>query len=595
MKNTLKFVSIVIGTLFVFFVSMQSLPATDNREAPRQMTPTPLPANPVAKEHQPDINALPFQDDPEIYKYDDPTSVVTIYVTVRKGNAADRTDFTWDEVNSFSKWFYTDNTVAQVGMVEAIVQFGDESGPVQGELGYDAVVPNATIQIRGASTSLMPQKSYKIELNQTAGSWRGQTTIALNKHIFDPSRIRNKLNFDLIKQIPNMVSLRTQFVHLYVKDQTTDPWETRFVDYGLFTQIELPNKTFLKNHRLDPDGQLYKTTFFEFSRYPDQIRLVDDPLFDENQFASRLEIKGNDDNSKLIHMLDDLQDPNIPIENTFDEYFDSDNYFTWLAYNILVGNVDTQSQNFYLYSPGNSHKFYFIPWDYDDSFFRQDRIKCCNYYPYNKFEFGVANYWGAHLPSRLLRNPDYRQILDEKINELRSFLTPERIREMVEQYKPVAEEYALRMPDVQYFPTTKQGMELDFDLMPSEIELNYELYLQSLKTPMPFYLGVPAVNEDVLSFTWDEAYDFGAQNITYQFQVARDWDFQDIVFETTKMNLTSSETEMPQPGGYFWRVIATNEAGETQYSFDIFFDSTGYPHSGMKRFEVTNDGEVVEK
>src|SRR6185369_6918071 len=117
-----------------------------------------------------------------------------------------------------------------------------------------------------------PQKSFKIELKKGEGTWRGQRTIALNKHVFDPSRVRNKLNFDLLKQVPNMVSLRTQFVHLYVKDETSDPWRSNFEDYGLFTQIELPDKTFLKAHLLDPKGQLYKTTFFEFDRYPDQIR-----------------------------------------------------------------------------------------------------------------------------------------------------------------------------------------------------------------------------------------------------------------------------------------------------------------------------------
>ncbi len=178
-----------------------------------------------------------------------------------------------------------------------------------------------------------------------------------------------------MKQIPNMVSLRTQFVHLYIMDQTTDPWSKAFADYGLYTQVEIPDKKFLKSRFLDPNGQLYKAAFFDFGRYPDQIRLVDDPLFDESIFSTRLEIKGNRDNSKLINMLDDVNNPDIPIEATFEKYFNADNYFTWMAYNILAGNVSTSSGNFYLYSPRNGNKFYFIPWDYDDSFFRTESRK----------------------------------------------------------------------------------------------------------------------------------------------------------------------------------------------------------------------------
>ena len=52
------------------------------------------------------------------------------------------------------------------------------------------------------------------------GEWRGQRTIALNKHVSDVFRFRNKLAYDLMKDIPQMMSARTQFVHLYVKDTT---------------------------------------------------------------------------------------------------------------------------------------------------------------------------------------------------------------------------------------------------------------------------------------------------------------------------------------------------------------------------------------
>ena len=42
-----------------------------------------------------------------------------------------------------------------------------------------------------------------------------------------------------------------------------------YEDYGLYTQVEQINKTYLKMHGLDKNGQLYKVNFFEFQRYED--------------------------------------------------------------------------------------------------------------------------------------------------------------------------------------------------------------------------------------------------------------------------------------------------------------------------------------
>ncbi len=153
---------------------------------------------------------------------------------------------------------------------------------------------------------MLPQKSYKIELFNRAGLWRGQRTIVLNKHVSDKIRVRNKLSFDLMKDIPYLTSLRTQFVNLFVKDETGVKPDTVFRDYGLFTQIEQPNGRFLENHLLDRNCQLYKTTFFEFYRYLEQIKLADDPLYDPIKFSEVLEIKGNARSFKIDTVLDDV-------------------------------------------------------------------------------------------------------------------------------------------------------------------------------------------------------------------------------------------------------------------------------------------------
>ena len=595
MLKTIRVTAIVLGGLFLLFAALQSLSAESAISRSVQVaTLVPPSPTPLSFEEMPSVDSLPLQDNLDIYKNDDPGSVVTMYVTVRMGNVSDNTNHTWQEVNAYTKVF--DNGIPPVvGKAEAILQVGDESGPLPNEVGYGVVVPNATINIRGYTTSLAHQKGYKIELLSGAGTWRGQSTINLNKHPYDDTRVKNKLNFDLLKQIPNITSLRTQFVHLYVKDQTIDINNNAFVDYGLFTQVEQPGVRFLKNHNLDPDGQLYKATNFEFYRYLDTIRLVDDPLYDPIAFSVRLEVKGSTDHSKLIQMLDDLNNYEIPIDQTFTKYFDSDNYFTWLAYNILVVNNDTQSQNFYLYSPHNGNKWYFLPWDYDGTFLLADHPEL-GQFTYAPWARGVSNYWGAVLSNRLLRVDQYRQALDDKVQELRRFLTPERIKSMLDLYRQTVDPYVTRMPDVRYLERSLQIRNTEFELMPGDIQVNYENYLETLRKPMPFYLGTPEVDaaDGQLAFNWDEAYDFNGLDITYDFEVSMDPAFKNVVFEKNLTNLTDIKISMLAPGEYFWRVVATNTSGEFQIAFDTYVDAQSVSYFGVKHLLITPNNEVQE-
>ncbi|HNE03417.1 MAG TPA: CotH kinase family protein, partial [Anaerolineales bacterium] len=541
-----------------------------------------------------DVNNQPIKDNLALYENDDPTSVVCMYVTVRKGNSLENTEYTWEEVNNFDKWTNKGSRAANdvVGQAEVIFQIGDETGPLPGELGYNISVPNGTIQIRGASTSANGnQKSYKIELYDDAGLWRGQSTIALNKHVFDPTRVRNKLSFDLLKGIPGIVTLRTQFVHLYVKDETTSFAGKGFVDYGLFTQVEAVNKAYLRNHQLDPNGQLYKATSFEFYRYEDQIRLESDPLFDESEFSHRLEIKGNRDHSKLIQMLNDINNYDIPIAQTFEKYFNEDNYFTWLAYNILVGNVDTQNQNFYLYSPQNSEKWYFIPWDFDGDLERQKKEELDSD-PYLSWEVGLHNYWGGVLHNRLLRLEKYRTMLDNKINELSIAFPADRLRTMLNSYRAVTEPFVFSAPDVKHLSRNKYQYNLSFELIPTEIENNKKLYFETQKYPTPFFLGTPEIIDGELRFTWDQSFSFTPQVITYRFLISKDLLFNNIAFQSDLVESTEISTPVFEPGVYYWRVIAINEEGFNRFPFDAYFGQGFSRYDGMKFFMINQDGTL---
>ena len=536
-----------------------------------------------------------LRDRKSIYADDDEDSVVVMYLTVRRGNSGESTDHTWEEINAHSKYWYEEQGVAQYAC-EAILQIGDETGPLPEQLGYTALAPNATVKVRGQSSSYYSQKNYKISLKKDKGSWRDQTVINLNKHQQEGMRFRNKLAFDLLKTVPQMTSCRTQFVHLYVCDQTQDGTNAVFEDYGLYTQVEQLGKTYLKNHDMDRYGQLYKIESFEYYRYPEALKLNTDPTYDEAVFSEVLEPKGNDDHTKLLAMLDEVNDYATPIEDTLAKWFDVENLVYWMAFHILVGNYDVQSRNAFLYSPQNIEKFFVLSWDNDGCLFRKEwevrgRVEGM------EWERGASNYWGMVLFNRTLRLPDFRAALDAAVEDLlANYLGQERLEEMVRGYRDTVEPFVYAQPDMLSAPLTAQEYDVVAQAIPEEVQLNYESYLESLQKPMPFYISTPVLEDGELALSWDASYDFDGEMISYRVTLARDPDLADVVATEDDLIIPQLSVDDPGEGQYFLKVEATNESGYTQVAFDTYVrtDDTALGKAyGTLCFYIMADGSVV--
>lgn len=532
-----------------------------------------------------------LRDNKALYENDDESSVVTMYLTVRQGNAAEHTNHTWKEVNTYSKYYFEDNGIPQYG-VEGILQIGDENGPLPGELGYGLEVPNSIVKIRGQTSSLREQKNYKIELKDGKGTWRTQRTINLNKHVGEGLRFRNKMMYDLMKEVPQMIAARTQFVHLYVKDET-EGTNSVFQDYGFYTQVEQMNKKFLANHGLDKNGQLYKINSFEFYENDDIFKMSTDPSYNKESFEKYVEIKGDEDHTKFLEMLKAVNDYSIPIEKTVEKWFDVENICYWMGFHILTGNVDTQNRNYFLYSPTNLNKFYFISWDNDGSFMRTE-YSLRSWSDQKGWERGISNYWGSVLFQRMFKNDSYRQQLTNAVEDLRkNYVTKEKVNNIVLEYKDIVKPYVYSMPDIVYAPLTESEYDLVSSAIGNEIDLNYQYYCESLESPMPFYIGVPAKTGDKIQFVWDMSYDFYSETITYTFQLAKDYNFQDLIYSKEDVLVPQIELEMLPAGQYFIRVKAKNETGKMQESFDYYNSDRGKIYS-TKCFYILDDGSIVE-
>ncbi len=533
-----------------------------------------------------------LSDNQSLYE-DDTSELVTMYLTVSRGAASDNADHTWTEVNSYSAFYYDNLGIDRYG-VNGLLQVGDENGPVEGMFGADQYAPNAIVTVRGQTSTRGAQKSYKIRLRDGKGTWEDQQTINLNKHQGDGVRFRNKMYFKLLQDMPNLISLRTRFVHLYVKD-TTEGGSGEFKDYGLYTQVEQLNKSALKLHGLDKNGHLYKlNNIFEFYRYEDAIKMKNDADYDKKAFEFYLEIKGDDDHSKLIAMLDDVNDITMPIEDVVDKWFDEDNLLYWLSYQILMGNTDTQSRNAFLYSPLNEDTWYFLCWDGDGAFRRLDkRLKA----PGTEFgwEEGISNYWGNQLFQRILKREAYREKLGEVILDVKERLSEEKLEALTEEYAAVTKPFLYVEPDIGHAPLKEEQFEIVCEEIPDVIDMNYQLYLDSHKKPMPFYIAPPVYDKDKnLKFCWDNSYSLEGREITYSFYLASDYKYENPI--ATKEGIYVPEYTFEgelAPGQYWVRVVATDDTGESQYAFDYYAVRGGIKILGTISFFVMDDGKIV--
>lgn len=528
-----------------------------------------------------DINDVGMIEDKSVYDDDDPYSIAYFYVTVQRGDEGSQTDHSFAEVNNVVRFLNSTHVVNDV-YAKAIVQAGDENGPKEGMLGYGQTEPNAKIRIRGNSSTVKPQKSYKLDLDKDAGLWRGQSNLALNKHVFDVTKLKNKLYYDMLKDNEDVPSCRTQFVRLFIKDETSQ--KEQFEDYGLYTQVEVPNKKYLANRGLDKEGYLYKAISFNFEP-SEGLKDFEDPDFNQEAFDAILSCKGRKDNQKLIELVDKINDTSIDINDIIGTYIDRDNYLTWLAYNILTANIDTTVQNFYLYSPTNSEKWFFIPWDSDNMLHaREDAMEGLTE-SYGNWEHGISNYWGVILHQRFLKSDENRKELADKVDELHRVFNKTAVDEKVREYNEVIEPYILSMPDYYYLEHTREERDTILAGLGDEVEESYQAFQSSLHELMPFFMYEPQQSGNMVVFSWDDAYDFENQDITYRLTVSRTPDMASPVIDEQQMTQVEYRTSDLEPGTYYFRVTAEAADKRTSQAINkIEINDVFYP--GVDTMEV---------
>ena len=397
------------------------------------------------------------------------------------------------------------------------------------DLPDDGSESNAELRQRGGTSRQYPQKSFRVKLDSKKNLWRNERRLQLNKHPNERARIRNKLAFDLMQEIPHLPSLRTQFVNLWIDDGAGPE------DYGLFTHVEFVGKEYLVNRGLNDDDNVYKAEFFEFSQGDlDNLQVDEDgePV-DEDRFESRLEIERGKDHSKLVEMLTAMNDPNQSFESVLQRYFNMNNVLTWIVVNNLLYQTDAVTHNFYLYNPEGSDTFYFLPWDYDGAFHPDSTLT--NSYDTDALSkrqyYGYARGINSEFITRFYKLPGIHQKMLAAADEIRNlYLTDANIDERAKRYASVVAPFLQQSPDIDFNPKYASNSADDFANYVAGI---HESMRTNYDIPLPHDLQKPVVGPASVNFSWIPAYDVTQTNtLSYDLEVATSPDFgaDDIVY-----------------------------------------------------------------
>ncbi len=277
--------------------------------------------------------------------------------------------------------------------------------------GGSVILEDVGVRYKGNSTytyaveANSPKKSFKIHVDEFSDSPRklfGCERINLNNCILDPSMMREKISYDIIRAYLPAVP-RVAYATLTVNGKPL----------GLYAQVEQVDKDFLERHFDKPDGNLYKAS--------DHGAPLDYRGDNTNEYKALYELKTNkdaDDWTRLKSMLSKLNstpaEQFLPVAGNILEL---DFCIRQLAWSMLLSNFDSYTgsgRNYYLYDDPKSGRFIFIPWDLNLSFGQYTN----GWDVITNNSFAIENLASRPLNRRILEDPVLKSIYSVYLQEM---------------------------------------------------------------------------------------------------------------------------------------------------------------------------------
>lgn len=220
------------------------------------------------------------------------------------------------------------------------------------------LIVGAGIRYKGfSSVSVNYTKNpFNIKLDYTYpdSAYQGYDKIKLSNVIQDPSFVREALSYEIARNY--MPAGKANFAKLFINDEY----------WGLYTNVEAVNKSFLSQHFHSTDGSFFKCNPEELELFGENANLSNSPGTSLEDYYELYSIKSDDGWEELVNFITTLNENPTEIEALLN--IDRALWMHALNYSFL--NFDSYvgyGQNYYLYQDEN-RQFNPILWDMNMSF-----------------------------------------------------------------------------------------------------------------------------------------------------------------------------------------------------------------------------------
>lgn len=292
-------------------------------------------------------------------------------------------------------------------------------------------------RLRGNTSRWAAKKSFKIAVNsfERGRDFEGLEKLNINGEHNDPSIMRSKISWDLMRDA-GAISSRSNHVELYINNEYK----------GLYIHVEHIDEEFIEERFGNKTGNLYKCLW---PADLDYISSNPDAYKFDNNGRRAYELKINeevDDYSDLAHFIDVLNNtPSGSFESEIEQVFDPYSYMRALAVEVLIGHWDNYGHNmnnYYLYNNPDDGRFYYIPYDLDNTFGIDWFNTGAEWNIYNWFDEGRHP---GPLTRRIMEVPKYRDWFTRLVYDLiTNYYDPQVIYPRIDGLKSMIEESAER-------------------------------------------------------------------------------------------------------------------------------------------------------
>ena len=221
-------------------------------------------------------------------------------------------------------------------------------------------VEPAVLRVRGASSTLFPKKSFKIELSKKKSllGMNEDDDWVLDALFMDKSKVRNLLSYSLWNRINDNQNINNdlsgEFVEVFIDNEYD----------GLFV---LKQKVGKKSVNVSDTGFLAKSVNHMTDNYLSELISPDIKFVDNGcKFVyGNLEMKYCTVDS-LVNFKNKIRSYYGDNEfYTVDSNFDLNNYLNYYAFISFISGVDNVTKNLYFSMIDSSSKIIITPWDLD--------------------------------------------------------------------------------------------------------------------------------------------------------------------------------------------------------------------------------------